>query len=63
MTDAFIIEVNNEAAGIIVRTGQDYLFYASSPRYQALEGASFPSASKATLAAREIGRKRYVRAA
>ncbi|MGB3809097.1 MAG: hypothetical protein WA943_03310 [Parvibaculum sp.] len=59
MTDAFVIEVNNEAAGIIVRTGEDYRFYASSPRYSALEGSSFPSAAKATLAARELGKKRY----
>lgn len=62
MTNAYIIEVDNEAVGIVVRSGHDYLFYASNPRYAALEGKAFPSPSKATLAAREI-RKRHVRAA
>jgi hypothetical protein len=56
MTNAFVIEVNDETAGIIVKAGRDYLFYASSPRFAALEGSSFPSPSKAELAARALDR-------
>jgi hypothetical protein len=56
MTDAFVIEVNDEAAGIIVKSGRDYLFYASHPRYAALEGSAFASPSKAELAARMLKR-------
>ncbi len=56
MTDAFVIEVNDEAAGIIVKTGRDYFFYASNPRYAPLEGSAFPSPSKAELAARALNR-------
>jgi hypothetical protein len=63
MADAFVIEVDGEAAGIVVRDDGDYLFYASDFRYSALEGEPFPSAEKATLAAREIGRRRFTRAA
>lgn len=63
MTNAYIIEVDNEAVGIVVRSGPNYIFYASNPRYAALEGEAFPSPSQATLAARDIGKKRYVRAA
>jgi hypothetical protein len=56
MTDAFVIEVNDEAAGIIVRSGRDYLFYASHPRYAVLEGSAFASPSKAEIAARALKR-------
>jgi hypothetical protein len=63
MADAFVIEVNGEAAGIVVRNDGDYRFYASDSRYLALEGESFPSAEKATLAARETGRRRFTRTA
>ncbi|HUD51423.1 hypothetical protein [Parvibaculum sp.] len=56
MTDAYVIEIDDEAAGIIVRTGRDYYFYASNPRYAQLEGTSYTSPSKAEIAARALTR-------
>lgn len=58
MTDAFIVEVNDEAAGIVVRTGRDYFFYASDQRYASLEGSAFSSPLKAERAARALKRPR-----
>lgn len=62
MTDAYVIEINDEAAGIIVRTGRDYSFYASNPLYAPLEGASFSSPSKAEHAARALRHPALARA-
>jgi hypothetical protein len=56
MTDATVIEINNEAAGIVVKKGRDYFFYASNPRYFSLEGSAFSSPSKAEYAARALKR-------
>lgn len=62
MTDAYVIEINDEAAGIIVRTGRDYSFYASNPLYAELEGVTFSSPSKAEHAARKLIRPAPARA-
>jgi len=62
MTDAYVIEIDDEAAGIIVRTGRDYHFYASNPRYAPLEGTVYPSPSKVEVAARALTRPPLARA-
>lgn len=68
MSDAFIIEVADEAAGIVVRQGGEkgYRFHASLPRYFSLDGKVFSAprdAERAALAQSGRGAKRKARAA
>jgi hypothetical protein len=56
MTHAYVIEINEEAVGIVVRqdetpTRSGYLFYAASPRYRPIEGKIFSAPAKAQKAA------------
>lgn len=53
MSDAFIIEVADEAAGIVVRQGgeKSYRFHASLPRYFPLDGKIFSAPRDAERAA------------
>lgn len=68
MSDAFIIEVADEAAGIVVRQESEraYRFHASLPRYYPLDGKLFSAprdAERTALA--QLGRsgKQKARAA
>jgi len=59
MSDAFVIEVADETAGIVVRLDSEksYRFHASLPRYFSLDGKAFATprdAERAALA--QIGR-------
>lgn len=54
MSDAFIIEVAGEAAGIVVRTGKSFRFFASTRQYQPLEGSAFTTPRQARLAAARL---------
>ncbi|TYO62330.1 hypothetical protein FXV83_33265 [Bradyrhizobium hipponense] len=54
MPDSYIIEVNSEAAGIVVRSQGGYCFFASSPRFNRLEGQLFRNAREAERAARKL---------
>jgi len=54
MPEAFIIEVNDEHAGVVLRVGRDFQFYASSPRFFSLEGKRFSSPFRAEAAARKL---------
>ena len=47
MSDRYIIEVDSQAAGIVVRTPDGYHFFAASPRFSALEGRLFRNAREA----------------
>jgi hypothetical protein len=38
MPDSYIIEVNSQTAGIVVRSQGGYCFFASSDRFYRLEG-------------------------
>jgi hypothetical protein len=38
MSDAYVIEVGSQAAGIVVRTPKGYRFFAAGQRFNSLEG-------------------------
>ena len=54
MPDSYIIEVNSETAGIVVRGQGGYCFFASSHQFNRLEGQLFRNASEAERAARRL---------
>jgi len=54
MSDTYIIEVGSQPAGIIVRTGGGYQFFAASHRFNRLEGQIFRNAREAERAARQL---------
>jgi hypothetical protein len=51
MSDAYIIEVGSQAAGIVVRTEDGYRFFAATHRFNALEGQLFRNPGLAERAA------------
>jgi hypothetical protein len=51
MSDRYIIEVNSQAAGIVVRTPDGYRFFAANPRFSPLESRLFRNAREAERAA------------
>jgi hypothetical protein len=63
MSSAFIIEVRSRAAGIVVRDGRQYRFFAASHDFNGLEGRDFRSPSDAQKAAQrhaaELGSRRH----
>ena len=58
MSDTYIIEVSSQAAGIVVRNPDGFRFFASSHRFNALEGQLFRNAREAERAALELARGR-----
>jgi len=52
MSHAYVIEVHSRTAGIIVRTGRSFCFFASTHEFNALEGRTFKSPKDAEKAAR-----------
>jgi hypothetical protein len=54
MPDSYIIEVNSQAAGIVVRESEGYRFFAASQRFYRLEGQIFRNAREAELAAQRL---------
>jgi hypothetical protein len=51
MSDTYIIEVNSQAAGIVVRNADGFRFFAATHRFNALEGQTFRNAREAERAA------------
>jgi len=51
MSDAYIIEVGSQAAGIVVRDPDGFRFFASSHRFNPMEGQLFRNAREAERAA------------
>ena len=51
MSTAFIIEVQSQAAGIVVRDGRSYRFHAASHDFNVLDGRDFRSPGEAHKAA------------
>jgi len=47
MSDTYIIEVNSQAAGIVVRNPDGYRFFAAADRFNPLEGLLFRNAREA----------------
>ena len=54
MPDSYIIEVNSQTAGIVVRGQGGYFFFASSHQFSRLEGQLFRNAREAERAARKL---------
>lgn len=54
MPDSYVIEVNSQTAGIVVRDPQGYRFFASSHRFNRLEGRLFRNAREAERAASRL---------
>ena len=52
MYDAYVIEVRDTTAGIVVRDGNRFLFCASDSQFFALEGHRFSNPRDAEAAAR-----------
>ncbi len=57
MSNAYIIEVNDTAVGLVSRDANVYRFHAVVPRVNALNGQIFSSPAHATQAARRILKK------
>jgi hypothetical protein len=51
MSDNYIIEVRSGAAGIVVRDGRQYRFFAASHAFNALDGRLFKTPKDAEKAA------------
>ncbi|MFB9268655.1 hypothetical protein ACFFWD_37000 [Bradyrhizobium erythrophlei] len=51
MSETYVIEVNSQTAGIVVRDASGYQFFAASHRFNRLEGQIFRSARDAERAA------------
>jgi hypothetical protein len=54
MSDATIIEIRGQAAGIVARTGRGFAFYAAQAPFYRLEKRLFRSVREAERAAREL---------
>ncbi len=54
--DNYIIEIDDEAAGILIRAGTGFAFHALEGTFATLEGRTFPDAVAAERAARKIRR-------
>ena len=54
MPDSYVIEVDSQTAGIVVRNAEGYCFFASSHRFDRLEGRLFRNAREAERAARRL---------
>ncbi len=53
---AFIIETDEAAAGVIVRQNDGYRFFASEPQFQPLDGSVFKNPKAAQKAAELMSR-------
>ena len=66
MTDAYVIEIDEDAVGLVVREsrgsgrGQGYRFYASLKGFQSLEGKIFSNPESARRSARDVSRQRLL---
>jgi hypothetical protein len=54
MSNAYVIETGDEAAGIIIREGDRFRFYSSSRRFRSLDGASYRRPRDAERAAARV---------
>ena len=56
MSDTYIIEVSSQAAGIVVRNPEGFVFFAASHRFNRLDGQLFRNAREAERAATMVAR-------
>lgn len=57
MFDNYIIEIDDKAAGILVRSGRSFAFHALERTFAVLEGVLFTDAVAAERAARRVRRE------
>ncbi len=57
MSDAYVIEIGEEAVGIVAREPRGFRFYAAKSSFRPLEGQIFNSAKKAHSAAVDLRRR------
>ena len=62
MSNAYMIEAGDEAAGIVVREDQHFRFLSSSPRFCSLDGEYYRSPKEAERAALALVAVRLLRA-
>ncbi|WP_334174982.1 hypothetical protein [Pseudoxanthobacter sp.] len=55
--DTYLIEIEDDPAGILIRAPGGFAFHAVSSAFSALEGATFPDAYAAERAARRLRRR------
>jgi hypothetical protein len=58
MPNAYIIEIEDRAAGIVAKDGRGYRFFSSERIFDSLEGREFRSARDAERAARALLQER-----
>jgi hypothetical protein len=51
MSDRYIIEVNSQPAGVVVRNAEGFRFFAASQRFGRMEGKLYRNAGEAERAA------------
>lgn len=54
MSNAYVIEVDGGAAGVVVRENRSFRFYASDRRYSRLEGSRYGSLEEAERAVKSV---------
>ena len=54
MSNAYVIETGDQAAGIVIREGDRFRFYSSSRRFRSLEGSSYRRPRDAERAAAQV---------
>ena len=54
MSQTYIIEVGSQAAGIVVRDADGYVFFSASHRFNRLDGKRFRNAREAERAAARL---------
>ena len=54
MSQSYIIEISSQAAGIVVRNPQGFVFFAASRIFNRLDGKLFRSAREAERAAARL---------
>ena len=58
VSQTYIIEVSSQAAGIVVRNPEGYVFFAASHRFNRLDGQLFRNAREAERAAARLAAAR-----
>lgn len=54
MSNAYVIETGDQAAGIVIREGDRFRFYSSSRRFRSLDGSSYRRPHDAERAAARV---------
>jgi hypothetical protein len=63
ISNAFVIEVGGETAGIVARDGRGFRFYAATQAFDALDGRMFAAPGDAERAARRHANAKIARRA